>query len=125
MKKIKCFSATILSFGMVLTSSMTSYAAELPKQQSLELVLPNSTAGQLLPFTSYARITLDVKGNGVRLRKEPSTSAEIVGLLYENNGDWVTVSGKGIYKDGYYWEEVIDSSIGFSGWIADIYLKID
>lgn len=108
---------------MVLTSSMTSYATELLRQPGLALY--NIIADQAFPFSAYARITLDVKGNGVRLRKEPGTSGEIIGLLYENNKDWVTVSGKGIYKDGYYWEEVIDSSIGSCGWIADIYLKID
>lgn len=123
MKKIKYVAASFLSFVMVLTSSMTSYATELSRQPGLALY--NIIADQAFPFSAYARITLDVKGNGVRLRKEPGTSGEIIGLLYENNKDWVTVSGKGIYKDGYYWEEVIDNSIGSCGWIADIYLKID
>ena len=88
MKKIKYVAASFLSFGMVLTSSMTSYATELSRQPGLALY--NIIADQAFPFSAYARITLDVKGNGVRLRGE-----------------------------------VIDSSIGSCGWIADIYLKID
>ena len=66
-----------------------------------------------------------VKGTGVRLRSLPSTSAVINGLLYETENDWVLLNDNYSLNEKYLWWEVEDSSIGFSGLIANdyIYLK--
>lgn len=67
-----------------------------------------------------------IKGEGVRLRKSPSTSATTNGLLYEKNKDWVLLNDNYDLADGYLWWEVVDSSIGFPGWVANdfVYLNL-
>lgn len=65
-----------------------------------------------------------VKGNGVRLRKTPSTSATINGLLYESKKDWVLLNDNYSLNENYIWWEVADSSIGFPGWIVNDYIYL-
>lgn len=65
-----------------------------------------------------------VKGNGVRLRKSPSTSATINGLLYESKKDWVLLNDNYSLNENYIWWEVADSSIGFPGWIVNDYIYL-
>ena len=74
------------------------------------------------PVVNRSSDQIFVKANGVRLRRTPGTSGEVVGLLYENKGDWVRISGVIEWKDGYWWQEVVESSIGLQGWIATNYI---
>lgn len=65
-----------------------------------------------------------VKGNRVRLRKSPSTSAIINGILYESKKDWVLLNDNYSLNENYMWWEVADSSIGFPGWIVNDYIYL-
>lgn len=123
MRKIKGIVATVLSLGMIMASSLTSLAAELPEQRSGEAVSIESTANQTyFVDPDYVEQKRYVKGNGVRLRREPG-DGEIVGLLYENAKDWVKLSGEIDEVDDKWWVKVIDSSTGYTGWMAEEYLK--
>lgn len=68
-----------------------------------------------------------VKGEGVRLRNTPSTSGTINGLLYESRNDWVLLNDNYSLNEKYIWWQVIDSSIGYPGWVVNdyIYLSVD
>lgn len=65
-----------------------------------------------------------VKGNRVRLRKSPSTSAIINGILYESKKDWVLLNDNYSLNENYIWWEVADSSIGFPGWVVNDYIYL-
>lgn len=65
-----------------------------------------------------------VKGNRVRLRKSPSTSAIINGILYESKKDWALLNDNYSLNENYMWWEVADSSIGFPGWIVNDYIYL-
>lgn len=115
--------AAILSLGMLMAGSLASFAAELPRQRPEGAVSIESTAGQ----ASYADpghegVPRYIKGNGVRLRREPG-DGEVVGLLYENAEAWVKLSGQFEEVDGKGWVRVTDSSIGHKGWISAEFLK--
>jgi len=119
MRKIKRFAATILSLGMVLAGSMTSFAAE-PGQQPEEPALIEGTARSFI-LPDYEDSTRTVTGNRVNLREEPGLDGLIVGYL--NKGDSVYLSGEAEIVDGYTWLRVISSSINRSGWIAKDYVQ--
>lgn len=122
MKKTKRFVAIVLSLGMMLVCSVTSFAAELPAQSheasaSAEIL----TIPPIWPI-SWANAICDVTGNGVAVRREPSIDADRLGLLYQ--GDWVRTSGAFKMDGTYIWMEITDSSIGVkSGWVAKQYLE--
>lgn len=122
-KGIKGIAATILSLGLMMAGSLTSFAAELPEQRSEETVAIESIAAETAINPDYEGATLYVKGDGVRLRRTAGTSGEIVGLLYEAERAWVTLSGVYEDKDGHTWLRVTNSSIGLKGWIAEEYVK--
>ncbi|MDE6924727.1 MAG: hypothetical protein K2P59_05625, partial [Acetatifactor sp.] len=103
--------------------SMTSLAAELPQQQTEESVSVASITGQIYEDPAFVNKTCYVRGNGVRLRRDPGTSGDVLGELYENAGDWVTLTGQYTLESGYKWMEVSNSSIGMKGWIAINYIK--
>lgn len=121
MKKIKRFVAIFLSFGLMLAGTLTASAAEQSEQWPEESVSSETITVQELSVNRCSD-PLFVKGNGVRLRRTPGTSGDVVGLLYENKGDWVRISGVIEQKDGYWWQEVVESSIGLQGWIATNYI---
>lgn len=123
MRKTKRFVATVLSLGMMLACSVTSFAAELPAQDREASVSVESSAAQYPVLTDWVDKTCDVTGNGVALRRAPGTDSERVGLLYKGNGDWVVTSGECYAQDGYVWMKVTRSSIGYTGWVALTYLK--
>lgn len=123
MRKTKRFVATVLSLGMMLACSVTSFAAELPVQDREASVSVESSAARYSEMKDWADKKCDVTGDGVALRRAPGTGSERVSLLYKGNGDWVVTSGKCQYKDGYTWMEVTSSSTGYTGWVALTYLK--
>lgn len=115
MKTIKRFAATILSLGIVLTSSLMATAAEPAVQSATETSVHTQSDTEIY----------FVLGNGVRVRRSPGNSSEAVGLLYENRGDWVEVRlDNTTIADGLNWYQVVDSSTGVTGWIAGRYLDI-
>lgn len=122
MRKIKRFVVTLLSVGLMLTGSMTAFAAEPPEQQSEKLAVSETIIEPRIVGSYDSSDAIPVRGNGVRLRRTPGTSGEIVGLLYEDADDWVKISGAIEMKDGYVWQQVVDSSIGLTGWIASNYI---
>lgn len=121
MRKIKSIAAVILSLGMVMAGSLTSFAAELPEQRPEESVSVEIMAESAVE--SYTRTY--VVGNGVRLRRTPGTDGEVVGLLYEDQNDWVNLNGVERVVDGIYWRQVTNSSIGVGGWISRDYLELE
>ncbi|MCI9321128.1 MAG: SH3 domain-containing protein [Lachnospiraceae bacterium] len=124
MRKTKKFVATILSLGMMLACSVTSFAAELPAQDHDVSVSVESAAARYSIWPGWENKTCDVTGDGVALRREPNKDAERVGLLYQGEGAWVVTSGEYHIQDGYIWMKVTDSSIGYTGWVAKRYLKV-
>lgn len=123
MRKMKGIVATILSLGMVMAGSLTSLAAELPEQRLEEAVSIENTASQAyFVDPAYEGVSRYIKGNGVRLRREPG-DGEVVGLLYENAKDWVKLSGEIDEVNDRWWVRVIDSSTGYTGWMAEEFLK--
>lgn len=119
MRKIKRIVATILSLGMVMAGSLTSFAAELPEQNSKASVSVERITGAA---DVYPAGTYYIAGNGVRIRKEPSLDATVVSLLYQNKEDWVTINGTKKKVDGITWCQVTDSSTGYKGWISQEFL---
>ncbi|MCM1410152.1 MAG: SH3 domain-containing protein [Lachnospiraceae bacterium] len=124
MRKIKGFVATVLSLGMVLACSVTSFAAELPAQDQEVAVSFERSATQYNILQGWVNKKCDVTGEGVALRREPGTDSERVGLLYKGEGAWVVTSGEYEIKGEYVWMKVTESSIGHTGWVALRYLKI-
>lgn len=124
MRKTKRFVATILSLGMMLACSVTSFAAELPAQDQEASVSVESSAALYSVWPGWENKTCDVTGDGVALRREPGTDSERVGLLYKGEGAWVVTSGEYQIKDGYIWMKVTSSSIGHTGWVAKKYLQV-
>lgn len=124
MRKTKRFVANILSLGMMLACSVTSFAAELPAQDQEVPVSVESSSARYAVLPGWVDKKCDVTGNGVALRREPGIESERVGLLYKGEGAWVKTSGEFQIQDGYIWMKVIDSSIGRTGWVAKTYLKI-
>lgn len=120
MKKFKRIVATILSLGMVMAGSLTSLAAELPAQNSKgsASIESNGQASDVFPAGTY-----EIRGNGVRIRNAPSLNGKVVSLLYENNLDWVTISGTKTDANDKRWCEVTNSSTGYKGWISQEFLK--
>lgn len=117
MKKMKHFIATVLSLGIILTSSLMAVAAE-PIRQSVAEINPHTQSETDVYF---------VLGDGVRVRQTPGLSASniTVGLLYENRNDWVEVRLDNTrVVDGLNWYQVVDSSTGVTGWIAGMHLNI-
>lgn len=88
-----------------------------------KIIQDNPRLGSLMNQKEYTYLAR-VKGNGVNLRKEPNTSAVINGKLYETNNDWVLLNDNYSLGEGYIWWEVIDSSIGFPGWIVNDYIYL-
>ena len=64
--------------------------------------------------------TYSVKGDGVRLRSEPSTSGRILATLSKYST--VTSSGRRKAGSGLYWLQVKDNASGKTGWMAEQYL---
>ncbi len=124
MRKTKGFVATVLSLGMMLACSVTSFAAELPAKDQEVSISVESSAARYSVLQSWVNKKCDVTGDGVALRREPGTDSERVGLLYKGEGAWVVTSGEFEIKDGYVWMKVTKSSIGHTGWVALNYLKI-
>lgn len=115
MKKMKHILATVLSFTLVFASLMTVSAMELSNDTSVETLLFESKSQQEIFY---------VKGNGIALRSQPSLSSTRVGLLYESKDDWIMTNHNRVGADGEIWYEVVSSSIGYKGWIAERYLDI-
>lgn len=65
----------------------------------------------------------EIKGAGVHLRRTPSMSGEIVGMLYEEDGAWVMIDGTVVTTGNITWVKVTESSIGVGGWISSDYIK--
>ena len=73
------------------------------------------------PAPSNAKAgTYSVKGDGVRLRSEPSTSGRILATLSKYST--VTSSGRRKAGSGLYWLQVKDNASGKTGWMAEQYL---
>lgn len=125
MRKTKRFVATILSLGMMLACSVTSFAAELPAQDHEVSVSVESSAARYAVLSGWVDKTCDVTGDGVAVRREASTDSDRLGLLYQGADDWVQTSGEYQINEGYIWMKITDSSIGVSsGWVAKKYLKL-
>lgn len=124
MRKTKRIVATILSLGMMLACSMTSFAAELPAQSQEKTISVESTVVPLGTLTGYVNKTCDVIDDGVNLRRTPGLDGERLGILYQADGAWVVTTGTYQVVDGYVWMEVSKSSIGLPGWIALKYIRI-
>ncbi|MCI9071939.1 MAG: SH3 domain-containing protein [Lachnospiraceae bacterium] len=123
MRKTKRFVATVLSLGMMLACSVTSFAAELPAQDREASVSVESSAARYSVLSGWENKKCDVTGEGVALRRAPGTDSERVSLLYKGKGDWVVTSGEYQKRDGYTWMKVTSSSTGYTGWVALTYLK--
>ena len=65
-----------------------------------------------------------VKENDVRLRKTSLTSAVVNGFLHESSQDWVLLNNNYSLNENYIWWEVVDSSIGYPGWIVNDYIYL-
>lgn len=102
--------SNVSSIGQAQMAVQPEVLAGLVPVQSVQSI------GIITPFTSTYRIT----GNGVRIRKTPSTSAEIKGLLYK--GDLVTGYETTI-KEGYEWMKVESQTTGIIGWVVTSYVE--
>lgn len=121
MKKIKGIVAVVLSLGIAMAGSLTSYAAELPEQRSETSSIVEMMAEHAIEYVSHTYVL----GEGVRLRRSPGTNGEIIGLLYESKSDWVELTGVEVVADGIFWKQASTSSIGQGGWISRDHLEIE
>lgn len=130
MRKIKGYVAAILSLCMVLTGSMTAFAAE-PGQQPEEPALVEGSA-RIIILPDYEDSFRYVTGNDVLLRATPGLSGRVVGRFYRPDKDdpdyyqklpWVILNGEAEIVDGHTWLRVTSSSINATGWIAKDYVQ--
>ena len=131
MRKIKRLCGLFICCCVVVTSSVTAFAAEKVKEPfaNLEVVTDKETINEIVSENPRIQKYLDqnevfVKGNGVRLRSTPSTSGVINGLLYETRKDWVLLNDNYSLNENYIWWQVSDSSIGYPGWIVNDYIYL-
>ena len=143
-KKIKRLCGLFICCCVVVTSSVTAFAAEKDKEPfanldqnevfaDLEIITDqneiekiweeNPDVKTLMKSKEYYYLAY-VKGNGVRLRNTPSTSGVINGLLCETRKDWVLLNDNYSLNENYIWWQVSDSSIGCPGWIVNDYIYL-
>lgn len=70
---------------------------------------------QAVPYGMYF-----ITGNGVRVRASASTSGTILGVLYKDNNDIISITN--ISSDGNW--VYGGTSIGISGWVSISYVDI-
>lgn len=95
-----------------LASPATAFASEPSLEQPEE---PVNESNYYVP--GYQGLKFTIVGNGVRLRKEPSLSGDVLGLFYEQDKPWVVLTGEFSSANGLEWAQVSNSSLGFGGWV--------
>ncbi|MDE5781420.1 MAG: SH3 domain-containing protein [Lachnospiraceae bacterium] len=112
MKKFMKKSVSLLMAGAMvfLPVSMSAQAKEVPNNTKIVNTVTEKVFGNA-----------KIKGNGVRIRKGPGTSATVVGLLYK--GDRVQADYQA-YGDGKWWYHCKTQS-GLEGYIAVEYLDFN
>ena len=120
--RFKCLLTTLLSLVMIFASLSTAFASEPSLQRPED---PVSESRYVVP--GYAGLKYSIDGSGVRLRRNPSLSGEVLGLLYGKDDDvdggaWVVLTGEFSDANGVHWAQVSDSSIGLPGWVDSLRL---
>lgn len=94
----------------------------LEEQNVLEIqILANdSDNNRSLAKISTNTANGEVNNNGVRLRKEPSTSATILELMYDGELVWIDWNSYG--KGGLTWYRVQRIKTGTYGWVSKEYI---
>lgn len=128
-KLIKTLSILMMSVMLILPAAVSTHAEEV--NNDTNEVVEYNTNGAILDnsktnpnFSKLARAfspNATINANGVRIRKGPSTSATIAGLLY--NGDRVKAYYQA-YGDGK-WFYYIETESGIKGYVVTSYLTFD
>lgn len=119
---VSLVAATLMipSYG-VFAADSSSYVSTttLSSKEVLAGLTPVKSSGKITTMSATYKIT----GDGVRLRKTPSTSGTVLGLL--NKGDMVNAQhgGTDVVADGYVWKQVYSYSHEAWGWVAVNYLE--
>lgn len=115
MKKFKVLAlvlclCTIVSVpltSLAATSALDMYSADVYDILTVEVENTNARA---------VGDVLTVIVDGLRLRKTPSASGTILGLLYK--GDTLIVTGSDVVADGYSWIPVYSPLHNLNGYVA-------
>lgn len=87
----------------------------------LTIVSYDEETNQGIAFvTAKSNITGHINGNGVRLRAQPSTSAPILGVMYQ--GEMVRIY---MSESNGGWYKVVRVQNSTSGWVARSYVTIN
>lgn len=107
---LTCVSAICINFSAVPTK------ANVVKHYIVNF---DSFTDGIVPFS----ITYEVTSAGLKIRKKPGLSGNVIGYL--KKGDLVTGIGdlEGKVKDGVTWIEISRQSDGVSGWVSKKYLN--
>ena len=93
----------------------------LPVTMSVQAKVVSNDTKIVNAVTKKAYGNATITGNGVRIRKTPSTSATILGMLYK--GDRVK-TGTFCHWDGRDWVYCVTES-GIAGYVTTDYIKKD
>ncbi len=105
-----CTALTIGTSAAITDSTAYGVTSNNSSVHSTQSIWPGTLVGQMFAIT----------GNGVSVRTEPNISSTRLGLLYENNGDYINFSkfssdGKWVY--GY-------TNTGLEGWVYAQYIDL-
>ena len=111
MKKLmKSLSILMMSAMLILPTAISTQAEEI-----------NNDTKEVVTYAEAKFGNATINADGVRIRKGPSTSATIVGLLYK--GDRVKASYQA-YGDGK-WFYYIETESGVKGYVVTSYLTFN
>lgn len=109
-KVVKTLSILMMSAILILPVFTTVQAEEI-----------NNNTTEVVTYAKAKFGNASIKGNGIRLRKGPGTSATILGLLYD--GDRIKLIHQE-YTNGQWWY-YIEIESGLKGYILPKYIRYD
>lgn len=118
---------TMMSLIMILSFSTNASAAELNNDVELNevdiqvLSYDETTNRSLAVVTASHSANGEVSGNGVRLRATPSSTGQVLELMYDGEYVWIDWSTYG--QGGYSWYHIQRIKTGTYGWASINYIS--
>lgn len=107
-EKMLCLGVALL-LSVVVIPGVSAKASTAEKTVEAHIVVPEE---EVYSAVTYAASNGIVNGNGVRLRKKPSSSAEIIGLMYDNDRVYIYVNSS--TANWYYLKHLSTGNIGYA-----------
>lgn len=126
--KMKGAICIICALGVFGTSHFSVSAADVARTETGEIFnISDIGDGAAIDITAVRlAANATIIADGVRFRRTPSLSGEILGTFYSGQRVWHSYNSMDIVvADGYWWVPVIRLSDGVKGYVAMDYIQPD